>query len=42
VLDPSLPYLRRFFDVDRVHRVLHYKRICTLELLFEKCSAVFG
>jgi asparagine synthase (glutamine-hydrolysing) len=40
VVDPSFPYLRRFLHLERGHGALRYNRICTLEHLFQRCSAV--
>jgi asparagine synthase (glutamine-hydrolysing) len=39
MLDASFPYLRRFFRIESVRNARYYNRICTLEYLFEKCSA---
>jgi len=39
MVDPEFPYLRRLFHLDRRFSALRLNRICTLEYLFERCSA---
>ncbi len=39
LVDPAFPYLRRLFHLDRSFGALRFNRICTLEYLFERCSA---
>lgn len=35
VIDPDAPYMREFFNIDRVNSLDHLNRIYTLELLFQ-------
>lgn len=39
LIDPTFPYLRRFFHLERRFSALRVNRICTLEYLFERCHA---
>lgn len=38
VIDPSFPVMSRFFDMDGVRDLEHYRRICTLEYLARRLS----
>jgi asparagine synthase (glutamine-hydrolysing) len=40
VLDKEFPYLRRFFQIDRLQDTEQFRRVCTLELLFQRIAAV--
>ena len=35
VIDPDAPYMRQFFNIDRINSLDHLNRIYTLELLFQ-------
>jgi asparagine synthase (glutamine-hydrolysing) len=39
VLDPTFPFMRQFFRLDRLIDVEQFRRACTLELLFQRIDA---